>query len=166
MTKLPQYSQLIATPDCLPAFERGVVPADFEDSNGHMNTAHYLIKASWAVHHALLTWGIPADWVDQGHATFNVEHHLRYLHEVYIGADISVRVRAVGRSHRAIHVVAYLLDETTQRLAYTMEAVLVHVDLGTRRSSVWPPGVAGDLDVVITKQATLAWQPEVRLNLR
>ena len=59
---------------------------------------------------------------------------MTYLSELRTGDRISVRVRLVGRSARAAHVVVYLLDDTHQRVSYVMEEIFLHIDMASRRT--------------------------------
>ena len=74
---------------------------------------------------------------------------------------MSCRVRLLGRSERAAHVLVYLLDETHQRLSCVMEEVFLHIDMGTRRTAPWPADVAQALDDRIAENAGLPWEPDV-----
>lgn len=163
----PTYDDLTSRPDLLPAYERLVVPPEFEDHNGHMNIAHYLTTTSWGVQHAFHAWGMPEEWLEGGGlSTFSAEHHLTYLGEVHAGAEVSVRVRALARSARAMHVVAWLLDDTERRVAYAMELLTLHVDLRTRRTVVWDDALAARLDEVVAAHAGLDWPTRGCLAVR
>jgi acyl-CoA thioester hydrolase len=154
----PTYADLTARIDLLPAHQRLVVPPEFEDHNGHMNIAHYLTTTSWGVQHAFHAWGVPESWMGEARVgTFSAEHHLTYLGEVHVGAEVSVRVRCVARSARGLHVVGYLLDDTHRTLAYVMELLTLHVDLTTRRTRPWPDDVAAGLDRAVAAHAVLDW---------
>ncbi|MDQ4052985.1 MAG: thioesterase family protein [Actinomycetota bacterium] len=155
---LPTFDQLSA----LPAYCQQVVPMAFEDLNGHLNIRHYLGIASEGLDEALVPLGILQNWprvADQ--AVFSAEHHLTYVTELRTGDRISVRVRLVGRSERAAHAVAYLVDETRQRLSYVMEEIFLHVDMTTRRTSPWPADVAAALDRRVAEEGALPWAPEL-----
>lgn len=154
----PTYDDVLSAGALLPAYERRTVPPEFEDFNGHMNIAHYLTTASWGAEHALHAWGVPPDWVErEQRGTFSAEHHLRYFHEVHVGAEISTRVRAVARSERALHLHVLLLNDTERVVAYSMELLTVHADLRTRRTAAWPSDVAAGLDAAVTRHAPLDW---------
>jgi acyl-CoA thioesterase FadM len=139
-----------------------VVPAAFEDFNGHLNIRHYLGIASEGLDESLVPLGILQNWprvADQ--AVFTAEHHLTYLAELRTGDRISVRVRLVGRSERAAHAVVYLVDETHQRLSYVMEEIFLHVDMSTRRTSPWPEDVEAALDRRVADDQSLPWPVEL-----
>lgn len=154
-TPHPTYAQL----SDLTSYAPQAVPAAFEDINGHMNVRHYLGIASEGLDESLTEVGIPQVWATSGHAMFSAEHHLTYLSELRTGDRISVRVRLVGRSARAAHVVVYLLDESHEELSAVMEEIFLHMDLGSRKTAEWPEDVAAALDARIAEHEQLDWEP-------
>ncbi|RYP86251.1 thioesterase [Nocardioides guangzhouensis] len=157
----PSYEQLAA----LPAYAEQPVPMAFEDANGHLNVRHYTGIASEGLDESLVALGIPHNWPARGHACFSAEHHLTYLAEMRTGDMMSTRVRLLGRSERAAHALAYLLDESHQRLSFVMEEIFLHIDMETRRTAPWPEDVAAALDKRIAEDATLPWAPDVSGSL-
>lgn len=149
----PTYDQLAA----LPAYAEQPVPIAFEDVNGHLNVRHYTGIASEGLDESLVALGIPQNWPAHGHACFSAEHHLTYLAELRTGVRMSARVRLLGRSERAAHVLVYLLDDTHRRLSYVMEEVFLHIEMDTRRTAPWPDDVAANLDARIAEDAALPW---------
>lgn len=153
-TTHPSYDQVAA----LPAYCQQSIPVAYEDFNGHLNVRHYLGIASEGLDESLAEVGIPMNWPQSdGQAIFSAEHHLTYLSELRTGDKISVRVRLVGRSERAAHIVVYLLDDTHQKISYVMEEVALHMDMATRKTSPWPDDVAAQLDERIAAEADLGW---------
>ena len=152
----PTYDQLVD----LPSFAAQSVPTAFEDINGHLNIRHYVGIASEGLDESLLDVGIPQNWPTvAGQGVFTAEHHMTYLSELRTGDRISVRVRVVGRSARAVHVVVYLLDDTHQKLSYVMEEIFLHIDMESRLTADWPEDVAAAIDRRVAADADLAWQP-------
>ncbi|RLV48078.1 thioesterase [Nocardioides mangrovicus] len=158
MTAHPTYDDLVALPPLLPQ----VVPAPFEDINGHLNIRHYVGIASEGLDEALAKLGIPQNWpTTAGQAVFSAEHHMTYLAELRTGDHISVRVRLIGRSERAAHALVYLLDDTHQQLSYVMEEVFLHVDMESRRTAPWPDDVAAALDEQVAGDVDLPWPADL-----
>ncbi len=152
----PTYDEVAA----LPAFARMSVPTAFEDLNGHLNIRHYLGIASEGLDESLVEVGILQQWPTlAGSAVFTAEHHLTYLSELRTGDRISVRVRLLGRSARAAHVLVYLLDDDKEQISYVMEEVFLHIDMETRRTADWPADVAEGLDERVARDAALPWEP-------
>ena len=157
----PTYEQLAG----LPAYTQQPVPVPFEDANGHLNVRPYTGIASEGLDESLVEVGIPQNWPARGHACFSAEQHLTYLAELLTGAQISSRVRLLGRSERAAHALVYLLDDSNQRLSFVMEEILLHIDMETRRTAPWPEDVAASLDARIAENARLTWEPDVSGSL-
>ncbi|MFN8374982.1 MAG: thioesterase family protein [Anaerolineae bacterium] len=82
---------------------------------------------------------------------------MRYLAEVHIGDTVTVRMRLMGRSARRIHYMNFMVNETQQALASTMEVLATHADLVARRSSPIPADIAARLDELLAQHKTLAW---------
>jgi acyl-CoA thioester hydrolase len=151
----------------LPTFEEiSQLPIEFEaavgpehiDANGHMNIRHYLefnARGTWRIVEGI---GIN-DGYRSGRALglFTAEHHLRYYSELRDGELFSVHVRVLGRSERAVHLMAFLLDRARRRLANTLEVVAVHVDLTTRASAPIPADISGRIDRQIERSDELSW---------
>ncbi|MDF1606227.1 thioesterase family protein [Nocardioides sp. YIM 152315] len=152
----PTYDELAE----LPAYAAQAVPAAFEDINGHLNIRHYVGIASEGLDEALVDVGIPQNWPTvAGQGVFSAEHHMTYLSELRTGDRISVRVRLLGRSARAVHAVVYLLDDSHRKVSYVMEEVFLHIDMASRRTAEWPDDVAAALDKLIAEESHLPWQP-------
>ncbi len=149
----PLYEDLAA----LPAYTVQSVPAAFEDVNGHLNIRHYVGIASEGLDESLNACGIPQNWPTvAGSGIFSAEHHMLYLAELRTGDQISVRVRLLARSERAMHVLVYLLDDTHRRISYVMEEIFLHVDMDSRRTAPWPEDVAAMLDARVAEHAALS----------
>ena len=149
--KQPTYDDLQA----LPAHATQSIPAAFEDLNGHLNIRHYLGIASEGLDESLTEVGIPTDWRSTGRAVFSAEHHLTYFNELRTGDQVSVRVRLVGRSERAVHVLVYLVDEGRQQVSYLMEEVFLCIDMEARKTTPWSEDTAARIDARIAEHKEL-----------
>lgn len=155
--KQPTYEQISE----LVSHAEQSVPVAFEDRNGHLNVRHYLGIASEGLDDSLVELGIPKDWNNTGHAVFSAEHHLSYFHELITGDKISVRVRMIGRSERAIHTLVYLVDEDRQRVAYLMEEIFLAVKMDERRTTPWNDEIKAKVDARVAEHAKLSWEPHL-----
>jgi acyl-CoA thioester hydrolase len=153
----PTYDDIAS----LPAHAKQSVPAAFEDLNGHLNIRHYLGIASEGLDESLVEVGIPKDWRNTGRAVFSAEHHLTYFHELRTGDRVSVRVRLVGRSERAVHVLAYLVDEGREQVSYLMEEIFLCIDMETRRTTSWSDDIAAKIDARVKEHQELPFEPEL-----
>jgi len=154
MGRHPDYEQLAT----LTVYADQVVPMAFEDNNGQLNVRHYLGIGSEGLDESMYDVGIPHNWpARSGLACLSAEHHLTYVHELRTGDRMSVRVRLLGRSERAVHALVFVLDDTPRRLATVVEEIILCVRLDPRRSEPWPADVAAGLDARVAEHATLSW---------
>jgi acyl-CoA thioester hydrolase len=157
-TTAPSYADV----DDLPTSLSRVIPASFEDVNGHMNVRYHLDLMVQAVAEMLKQVGLTGDYrTTTGHGSFVLEHHLRYFAEVLVAHDVSAHIRLLDRSAKLVHGMVFLLDRTQEQLASTLEFTLAHVDLGRRRMSGWPEPLAAAIDDLMATGATLPWAPPV-----
>ena len=146
----------------LPKLDEAIVEAGFIDSNGHMNIRHYLELDAAATTHLIEDLGIDDSYrAERRLGVFTAEHHLVYLSELYEGDAISVHTRVLARSDKAVHLMAFLLDRSRERLANTLELTLVHVDMDSRRPIPMPPDVASGFDRHIASSDAITWPAPV-----
>jgi acyl-CoA thioester hydrolase len=152
---LPPFSQVVA----LPGQVTGSVGDSFIDDNGHMNVRRYLDQAV----HGASTWadsvGIdPSYRADRRMGIFTTTHHLDYHSELHLGWEFSVHVVLADRAAKAVHLIAMITDVTNERLASTVETLLVHVDLDTRRPVSIPEDIDARLNAELAATRSLPWQ--------
>jgi acyl-CoA thioester hydrolase len=158
MSDLPSFDDVSALPA---QFDETVQP-DQIDENGHMNIRHYFGFASWAVWKATEAAGVDQAYIDErGMSFFTVEQHLRYYGELRLGERFTVHSRLLERSGRAVHAMAFVLDQEREQLASTFELVYVHVDMAERKAVPIPEDVAKALDAGIADHDALGWAAPV-----
>jgi acyl-CoA thioester hydrolase len=139
----------------LPLRHEAEVTEDFIDINGHMNITQYLRLGAEAVDLALRAAGMDDEYRDERRlSNFAVEHHLTYRAEMHLGERLSAYPQVLARNARAAHAMVYLVDDTNDRLASTLEAVLLHVDMDDRRSVPFPDEVQTVLDEMIPQHVS------------
>lgn len=131
---------------------------DFIDVNGHMNIRHYLDYGAQSADVICRDIGIDDDYRSQRRmGVFTAEHHIRYFSEMHRDDEFSVHSLWVDRSDKTGHVVALILDRTNDVLACTVEIVLVHVGMDTRRPLPFPADVAEGADRWIAAARSVTW---------
>lgn len=153
----PTYAEISS----LTPYAEQSIPAAFEDLNGHLNIRHYLGIASEGLDDAMVTVGLPKDWRSTGRAVFSAEHHLAYFHELRTGDKVSVRMRFIGHSERAAHVVAYLVDESRQQVSYVMEEIFLCIDMESRKTTPWSDEVSTRMQALADEHAQLDFEPHL-----
>jgi carnitine 3-dehydrogenase len=149
------HEQGLAAPDTtdIPVTVDRQVPGSWTDYNGHMNETHYLEAASQATDRFMEMIGADADYVADGSSYFTVESHIRHLDEVKAGERLTVTTQLLACTGRKLHLFHRL--SAGGRKAATVETLLIHVDLGTRRSSDPSDAVRSALDGFAAAQAGL-----------
>ncbi|MGR3199508.1 MAG: carnitine 3-dehydrogenase [Paracoccus sp. (in: a-proteobacteria)] len=130
--------------DGLPVTLRRSVPVTWTDYNGHMNEAAYLELGTWATDGLMQLVGADADYVASGKSFFTVDTRIRYLDEVARGAVLTVTTQVLegeGKKMKLFHRVL----KADGTLAATLETLLLHTDLTTRRACAPEPVVASRL---------------------
>lgn len=152
----PSLDQVLA----LPSAYSMVVPQEYTDGNGHLNIARYMqihSDGGWAY---FALFGLSEEAAAAGGpTTFDVEHHVVYRREVLAGHEVSVHVRLIDRSEKALHSLQFLVNRTTGEVANTHEALSLSVDLTTRSIAPIPSDLAGTLDARLAEDRALPWEP-------
>ena len=152
---LPSYGQVLE----LTALLEGTVSPDYIDVNGHMNIRHYLEYGAVSADVICRQVGIDDGYrAERRLGVFTAEHHIRYFGEMHEGESFSVHTVWLDRSARAGHLLAFLLDRTHEVIACTVEIVLVHVGMDTRRPAPFPDDVAAAIDEWVTVARDLPWE--------
>jgi len=143
----------------LPAVLTTEVTGTEIDGNGHMNVIHYLSNNIRAADIALRALGVDDAYRDERRiGLFTTEHHIAYHSELREGDSLSVHARIIDRGEKAVHMMTFLVDRGRKRLSNTLEILLVHVDLETRRSAPLPEDLALGLDELIAASGKLSWE--------
>ncbi|MEU2253516.1 thioesterase family protein [Nocardia xishanensis] len=149
----PEITQVLAVPA---AFTKEI-PPDFEDSNGHMNVAHYFRlhgEAMWQQHRALGYGG------SGRFGMFAMEQHVAYYREVLVGHEVSVHVCDLGRTDKVMRGISYLVNRTVGEVASSFEFLTMNVDRVSRRPAEFEAAVAAALDESIARARSLGFGPE------
>jgi carnitine 3-dehydrogenase len=125
--------------DGLPMTLEAQVPSSFADYNGHMNEAAYLELGTRASDRLMEMLGADAAYIASGLSYFTVETDIRYLAEIEIGRRVTMTTQLLAGDGRKLHLLHRLWDGDDTPAA-TIETLLLHVDLATRR--VVAPGEA------------------------
>lgn len=151
MTEVAQIQQL-------PCFHRVIIPQDYLDVMGHMNIRHYMSLFDVAAWRFFAAFGMDDDYyksTDGG--AFALEQHILYLAEVNVGETVAIYTRINGRTAKRIHFSHFMVNETTGKLASTLETVTSHANTATRRTSPFPDAIAQAIDAILVEHQRLAW---------
>jgi acyl-CoA thioester hydrolase len=154
-SELPSYQQVLELPSVL----EGAVAPDFIDANGHMNIRHYLDHGALGADALMRAVGVDDAYRSARRmGVFTAEHHLRYVAEMHEGTRFTVHPLFLDRSDNAGHLVALILDRTHGVLSCTVEILLVHVSMDSRRPTDFPADVASGIDAGIARARQISWR--------
>lgn len=153
---MPSYEQVRTLPRLLET----MVTDEHEDANGHLNVTGYMALHDSAAWHWLGELGLDPSTSGRPYGIMDLEHHLRYVAELHVGDRVAVHAQLLDRAQRRVHGLWYLVNETAQRVANTLEFVSVHVDLEQRRAVAFEAATAQALDRQV-EEARRDWAPPV-----
>jgi acyl-CoA thioester hydrolase len=119
------------------------------DYNGHMNMAYDLVLFDRAVDEAFEVVGLGLDYLKTRNASyFTAETHTVYRRELTLGAATRTTVQVIDFDEKRVHAYfeAHHLEEGW--VAATCEKLFLHVDMGTRKVSPFPPDILHNLAAV------------------
>ena len=115
------------------------VRPEWIDYNGHMNVAFYLMAADHAMDTFADRIGLGKSYMEEtNRSTFALDTRIIYVRELIEGAPIRVTAQLIAFDTKRIHVCLELIHGEEGWVSALSEWVLVHVDLGTRRSAAMP----------------------------
>ena len=121
--------------------QRRVIPADWTDTNGHMNEGRYGQIFSDAADEVMAFVGADDAYIADGQSYFTVETTIRFLAETHAGEAVEVLTRVTeghGKKLRCAHQMRRARDGA---VLATSDQLMVHVSLETRRSCEPPAHV-------------------------
>lgn len=122
------------------------VRPEWIDYNGHMNVAYYLLAFDHATDAVLDRFGIGKAYVAaENRSVFVVDAHLTYAREVTEGTPLRFESLLLGADPKRLHLFHEMRHAEEGWLAATAEFMLLHVDLGTRKTGPFPSAVAAAL---------------------
>ena len=139
--------------DSLPVTVTRQVPSSWTDYNGHMNETHYLEASSLATDRFMQMIGADADYIASGRSYFTVESHVCHLNEVHAGDRLTVTTQVLAGAGKRLHLFNRIWRDDV--LAATVETMLLHTDLSTRRTSDPDPAVTARLSDWVARHAAM-----------
>jgi len=144
----------------LPALMTQVIPPEWEDQNGHVNIQYYLTlfeRGGWPM---VQEMGMDESYFrDRRQGLFDLEHHIYYVNELHVGESVSIHARLVDRSEKRFHGVMFIVNDSRDNLAATLEYITSGADLAHRRTAPLPADIAVRLDRLVAEHRRLGWEP-------
>ena len=136
------------------------------DLNGHMNVVFYVHifeNGSLNFYHDM---GFSSEYFSKGFSNFTLEMNVKYIKEMKEGEIALPRFRVFDVKPKLIHCGGAILNELGDVCA-TQENVLVHVDMGTRKSREMNEKMVSRIRQLVD-ESNNAGQPafDLRLSIR
>jgi len=145
----------------LPVSHRQAIPPEYLDTMNHMNVRWYMALFDTASWKFFAAFGMDADYYAQGFGGFALKHFIQYLAEVRLGETVAIHSRILERSTKRIHFMLFMVNETTGKLAATLEALGSNADMRERRTAPYPDDLAVRIDGILAQHQQLDWDAPV-----
>jgi acyl-CoA thioester hydrolase len=135
-----------------------VIPIEdaFIDYNGHLNAGYYYVLFDKWLDQAWLPTGLGPHYIKERNlSTMTLEAHVCYLREVMQADPIRMHLRFLDVDAKRLHTYSELVHATEGWVAATAEALHIHVDMATRKSSPWPADILANLERFKAEHALL-----------
>lgn len=112
------------------------------DYNGHFNMAYYNVIFDRAADDLFDAVGLGADYVRERNCSFfTLECHNTYLHELHAGDVVRVESQFLDYDAKRVHYAQQMYHAGEGWLACVVEIMVMHIDLGLRKSSPFPTDI-------------------------
>ena len=144
----------------LPFLNKQTILPDYLDVMGHMNIRYYLGLFDDSAWNLFASFGMDqAYYENKIGGSFALQQFIQYLAEVHVHETVAIHGRLIGRSAKRIHFMLFMINETTGKVAATLETLGSHADLQQRRTSPFPENIAARIDEMLAAHNQLDWQP-------
>jgi len=132
------------------------------DYNGHFNMAYYNVLFDRASDEAFAAMGLGPDYVKESNCSFfTLETHVTYVRELHAGDRVRVTVQFLDYDAKRVHYVEEMFHEGEGWLACVSEVIVMHVDMGQKKSSAFPPHVLEKIEAMHAAHKSLPVPPQV-----
>ncbi|NUB30407.1 thioesterase family protein, partial [Azospirillum brasilense] len=147
-------------PDTLPSniLLSGVHTVDesWIDLYGHMNMVRYVALFDEVGYALMEQWGLGETYTrDKGLGLFVVDVAVHYRRELRAGTPLQVALRLLDADDKRLLSLLEIRRTDDGTVAATMEQLSIHVDLGTRKVTPFPPPLAERLRALAAVQSAL-----------
>jgi acyl-CoA thioester hydrolase len=142
----------------LPVLASQVIPAEWEDQNGHVNVGFYMTlynKTGWPLFDLI---GIDERYFSARRmGIVDLDNHIRYLNELHVGDRVTAYGRFLAHDSKRLHGMVFVVNDETDVLSSTIEFLSINIDLDARKATPVPDDVAARLRALTETHQTLSW---------
>ncbi len=145
----------------------GRVRPEWIDVNEHMNVAYYVLAFDQGVDALWASFGVTEAYIRDGRgSTFAVESHISWKRELRLAEPYLITSQVLAYDGKRIHQFMRMYHAEEHFLAATAEWMNLHVDLGARRVTPWPPEILENLAAYVAAQPCEARPAEAGGRIR
>jgi len=142
----------------LPSLFEHTVTSEWEDHNGHVNVKFYMALYELGGWPMISEMGMDeAYFLERRCGLFDLEHHIRYLSELHVGDRVTLHSRLSTVSPKRFHGMVFIVNDSRDVLASTVEYVTSGVNLAERRTAAFPDDVVDRLERMLEEHRKLSW---------
>ena len=150
----------------LPRLTSQVIPERWEDQNGHVNVGFYMAiynDSGWPM---LDLVGIDEAYFSKRRmGLVDLDNHLRYLTELHVGDRVTAYGRFFAHDEKRMHGMVFIVNDSTEALASTIEFLSISMDLRKRKPVAIPDDVAARLGTIIEAHQKLNWTASTCMSI-
>ena len=133
---------------------RESVKKDWVDYNGHMNVAYYVLIFDNATDAFLETAGIDEAYrISTDRSVFVVESHITYDQEVLADSSVEISTFLLNWDEKKLHLFHSMHPAGSEDTLATIEIMLLHVNLTTRKTASIPENIKRHLQTIADQHA-------------
>jgi acyl-CoA thioester hydrolase len=135
------------------------VPPEWEDRNGHVNVQYYQTLYELGGYRVLEELGFGDDALPtSSFGVFDLEHHLHFRAELRVGDQVSCYNRIIAAHPKRFHGIYFIVNDSADRLACTLEYITAGADLRSRRTAPFPVALLAGLERQAARGQALPWR--------
>jgi acyl-CoA thioester hydrolase len=133
-----------------------VVPSEWIDINGHMNSTRYGLAVYEAHYNFTIALGLGEAYVERTSCSKAVlESHMIYEREVSEGDELEIKSWLLAVDRKRLHFFHEIYNNTKRCRAAASEQVDIHINLNQRRSAKLPDDLYQHLQGVVKSHLSL-----------
>ncbi|MCY4144880.1 MAG: thioesterase family protein [Chloroflexi bacterium] len=141
---------------------RQTIPAGYLDENRHVNVQYYVHLVEQGLVAVFARAGLGEIYAAaEEYGNFALEQHIRYLAEILVDERVSVYIRLLELGIKRAYFMGFVINDSRERLACTVEILQMNVDIRQRRGAPYPLAGKTALQALHARHATLAWDAPV-----
>lgn len=150
----------------LPELASQMISQRWEDQNGHINVSFYMAMYNESGWPMLDLIGVDEPYFTKRQmGLVDLDNHIRYLKELHVGDRVTAYGRFFGQDEKRMHGMVFIVNDSTNMLASTIEFLSISMDLRKRKPVAIPDDVAARLGTIIEAHQKLNWTASTCMSI-